>query len=74
MVFCITIFHRKSTKEKQSRDRDDLSLMMKIHKAKSPKQVHLSRAGRKDFFFLKNIKQQTNILIEQMSCRRRHRQ
>jgi len=33
-------FFQKKHKIKQSRDRDDLSLMMKIHKAKSPKQVH----------------------------------
>jgi len=37
LVFCITIFPEKAkNKIKQSRDRNDLLLMMPIHKAKSP--------------------------------------
>ena len=50
LVFCITIFSRKSTKWKQSRDQDDLSLMMKIHKTKSLKQVHF-RLGWDEMIF-----------------------
>jgi len=38
--FFVLPFFQKKHKIKQSRDRDDLSLMMKKHKAKSPKQVH----------------------------------
>jgi len=46
LVFCITIFPEKAqNKIKQSRDQDDFVLMMTIHKAKSPTQVHF-RVGR----------------------------
>jgi len=48
--------------------------MMKIHKAKSPKQRSTSVLGGTKGFFLENIKQQTNILIEQMSSREKHQQ
>jgi len=48
--------------------------MMKIHKAKSPKQIHFLLGWDEMIFFLKNIKQQTNILIEKMSSRKKHQE
>jgi len=44
--------------------------MMKIRKAKSPKQVHFRLGWDERIFFLNNIKQQTNTLFEQMRSRR----
>ena len=56
-VFCITIFPEKAqNKIKQSRDQDNFLLMMTIHKAKSPTQVHFC-LGRDKKIFLKSIKQ-----------------
>jgi len=56
-VFCITIFPEKAqNKTKQSRDQDDFLLMIPIHKAKGPTQVHF-RLGRDKRIFLKSIKQ-----------------
>ena len=69
-------FFQKKHKIKQGRDRDDLSLMMKIHKAKKALNKFTSVSGRTNefYFFLKNIKQPTNRSIEQMSSRNKHQQ
>jgi len=48
--------------------------MMQIHKAKSSKQIHFRLGWDEMIFLKKNIKQQTNILIEQMSNRKKHQQ
>jgi len=71
--FVLPFFPEKAQNKKQSRDQDDLSLMTKIHKTKSPKQVHF-RLGWDERIILKNIKQQTDILIEQISSRKKHQQ
>jgi len=69
LVFCITIFPEKAqNKIKQSRDQDDLVLMMTIHKAKNPTQVHF-RLGRDERIFAK-YKTRKQILFEQLSSRR----
>jgi len=49
----MTIFPQKAQNKKQSRDQDDLSLMTKIHKAKSPKQVHFRLGWDERIFFEK---------------------
>jgi hypothetical protein len=78
--FWVLLFYHLSRKEKKKKAQNKNKvgiratfLMMKIHKAKIPKQVHF-RLGWDERIFLKNIKQQTNILIEQMSNRNKHQQ
>jgi len=44
-------FFQKKNKIKQGRDRDNLSLMMKRHKAKSLKQVHFRLGWDERIFF-----------------------
>jgi len=69
LVFCITIFPEKAqNKIKQSRDQDDFLLMMPIHKAKSPTQVHF-RLGRDKRIFEK-YKTSKQTLFELLSSRR----
>ena len=48
--FFVLPFFQKKHKIKQSRDQGDLSLMMKIHKAKKPIQVHF-RLGWDEMIF-----------------------
>jgi len=51
LVLCVTIFPEKAkNKIKQSRDQDDFVLMMTIHKAKSPTQVHFHLGRDKRIF------------------------
>ena len=69
IFFVLPSFPEKAKNKKQSRDRDDLSLMTKIHKAKALNKFNSVLGGTKGIF-LKNIKQQTNILTEQISSRK----
>jgi len=56
LVFGITVFPEKAqNKIKQSQDQDDFLLMIPIHKAKSPTQVHF-HLRRDKKIFLKSIK------------------
>jgi len=62
LVFCITIFSEKTqNKIKQSRDQNDFLLMMTIHKAKSPTQVHF-RLGRDKRIFEKQQRNKQRII------------
>ena len=73
--FVLPFFPEKAQNKNKAGIKATFILMMKIHKAKSPKQVHFRLGGdERIFFFLKNIKQQTNILIKQMSNRNKHQQ
>jgi len=69
LVFCVTIFPEQAQNEiKQSRDQEDLILMMTIPKAKSPTPVHF-RLGRDKRIFEK-CKTSKQTLFEQLSSRR----
>ena len=54
LVFFVLQFFQKIHNKKQSREQDDLSLMVKIHKAKNPKQVHFCLGWDERIFFEKH--------------------
>jgi len=69
LVFCITIFPEKAqNKIRQSRDQDDFLLMIPIHKAKIPTQVHFRL--RRDKRIFKKYKTRKQTLFEQLSSKR----
>jgi len=51
--FVLPFFPEKAQNKNQSQDQDDLSLMTKIHKAKSPKQIHFRLRWDERIFFKK---------------------
>ena len=64
LVFCITIFQKKY-KSNTSRDQNDLFINDgKYIKQKALNKFNFHLGWDERIFFLKNIKQQTNILIE----------
>jgi len=69
LVFCITIFPEQAQNKNKVGIKPTFLLMMKIHEAKSPTQVHIC-LGRVERIFLKSSKQQNNTLFEKISSRR----
>jgi len=66
----LPIFQKKAQNKNKVGIKTSFSLMMYMYKVKIPTQVHI-HLGRDERIFLKNRKQHTNILFEQMSSRRK---
>jgi len=72
LVFCITIFPEEAQNENKVGIKTTFLLMTKIHKAKSPKQVHFPLGWDERIFFEKH--KATYKHIEQLSSRKKHQQ